>query len=164
MRGIVYVVVAFILCSCLNPANERLAQLKKLGIQEIEVGDVRFKCKQMNIEINNAEAEEGDNIIYFNVRIEKKNNRQFEKGQLLYLVFDMQHDFHLKMDSQERAPIFFQKIENGRANEYEYIIAFDSFAGNQEANLLTLVYTDKIFGAGMVAFVHEPLTSVKTKI
>jgi hypothetical protein len=48
-----------------------------------------------------------------------------------------------------------QKIENGKGGSYEYLLAFDKVKSNRSNEDFTIIYNDKIFGMGSVAFVYK---------
>jgi hypothetical protein len=52
-------------------------------------------------------------------------------------------------------PSICQKIENGIPGSYEYMLAFDKTGIDDRNDNFSVVYTDKIFGIGAVAFVYD---------
>lgn len=102
--------------------------------------------------VDSAPQLPGDETVHFQVRIDKNTEPSFKKEQLLYLNFDMQQDFTLVVQQDTVAAGFCQRIENGRKNSYEYIVAFEDDRLIQPKDYM-LLYQDKIFGVGTVAFV-----------
>lgn len=94
-----------------------------------------------------------DGLYYFNAKFDKEKGEKPPKEKILYLDFDMQQDFVLLNGKDSIAPVFCQKIENGIGGSYEYILAFE-----KPANAIgdfSVIYNDKIFGIGTVAFVYK---------
>jgi hypothetical protein len=139
---------------CFYTTENRAVLLKQKGIQNIKIGDVELTTRVLNIEKIESGNVSSSRIIYFNVRIERTNENKFEKEKMLYADFDMQKDFVLAVAGDSIASTFCQKIENGRRNNYEYAIAFE-IPKQIIADDLTLVYNDKIFGVGTVAFPYS---------
>ena len=96
-----------------------------------------------------------DDYTYFNVRFEKKFTEKPATEKVMYLDFDMQNDFTLLCSGDSLAPVICQKIENGVAGSYEYMLAFDNNNKCSDKNDFTLFYKDKIFGLGVIAFVYS---------
>jgi hypothetical protein len=93
-----------------------------------------------------------DSLYYFKVRFDKLKGERPDKEKLLYLDFDMQKDFVLAAGADSLLPVFCQKIENGVGGSYEYMVVFDKPVGEDD---FSVVYNDKIFGIGSVAFVYK---------
>lgn len=85
--------------------------------------------------------------------IDKLTESEFDKEKSMYLDFDMQQDFVAGVDRDSIAPAFCQRIQSGKKDRYEYIVAIKK--PEVENTGVTLVYNDKIFGVGKVAFVYE---------
>lgn len=149
MKALVWI-VSLTLISCITPKEREAALLQKQGIKTISIGDVQLASRLMS---RDEPREEGE-FIYFNVKIENANADKIGKDQTLYLAFDIQQDFVLKAGSRQVLPGICQKVENGKKNSYEYVVAFE--AGEElKKEDLTLLYKDKIFGVGTVAFVYD---------
>lgn len=125
----------------------------------VQVGDVQLSARLMEPSgkpvagsVDSAPQLPGDETVHFQVRIDKNTEPSFKKEQLLYLNFDMQQDFTLVVQQDTVAAGFCQRIENGRKNSYEYIVAFEDDRLIQPKDYM-LLYQDKIFGVGTVAFV-----------
>jgi len=93
-----------------------------------------------------------DSLYYFNVRIDKVDGEKPAKEKLLYLDFDMQKDFLMATGADSIPPLICQKIENGKGGSYEYMLVFENPKEQQD---FTVVYNDKIFGIGTIAFVYK---------
>ena len=101
-------------------------------------------------------VQEDDRFYYFNVKFDKKAGDKPAKEKVLYLNFDMQNDFVLLVnDLDSIAPAICQKIENGIAGSYEYMVVFEKQNGEELSKDMTLFYHDKIFSIGTVAFVFN---------
>ena len=92
-------------------------------------------------------------FIYFNVKFNNPDGSGFNKEKVLYLNFDMQKDFVLLNKGDSISPVFCQRIENGMKNSFEYIVAFEEKDTGDET--VSLIYNDKIFSIGTVAFVYN---------
>lgn len=126
--------------------------------QTIEVGKtvVRSKYYPLSLSKFNSELQEGNqHLIFFNVRFDRSLTEEVPKEKILYLNFDMQHDFTLQLDEKVIAPVFCQRIENGRKGSFEYMLAFEDGKEIQRNEDFTLLYTDKIFGIGAISFVYN---------
>lgn len=148
MKALVWIVNLFLI-SCAAPGERKTATPEKAGVQAIAVGDVRLASRLMS-----WDGPQKGGYVYFNVRIEKENMEKIEKEQALYLAFDIQQDFVLKAGGRQIIPGICQKIESGKKNSYEYVVAFEA-GEDLEGQELTLLYKDKIFGAGTVAFAYD---------
>jgi hypothetical protein len=145
------IVLSVLLASCMNSKAHKNDVLKAPGVQEIKIGAVQMTTRLMP----RKENEDGS-ILYFNVRIDKPDEKRFEKDKILYLDFDMLQDFVLDVDQHHIIPSICQKVENGKANSFEYIVAFEASNKDFFKKELTLVYNDKVFGIGKLAFVYNP--------
>lgn len=130
--------------------------------QQIKIGDVQASIKwlpkQFRQMINNSddhtgEKEQDNGLYYFDVKFEKIIGEKLAKEKMMYLNFDIQQDFVLLSGSDSILPAICQKIENGIGGSYEYMLAFEKPAGAEED--FTVIYNDKIFSIGTVAFVYD---------
>jgi len=129
--------------------------------QRITVGDVGIITKYLPAsyralagEANDSTKKEKENFYYFDVKFNKQSTDKLAKEKLLYLNFDMQNDFVLLVNNRDSiAPAICQKIENGTAGSYEYMIVFEK--GEEQWKNFTLFYHDKIFAIGTVSFVYN---------
>lgn len=132
--------------------------------QRITVGDVRVVTKFLPPSYRSLMSEKkdsmnnpGDGYYYFDVKFNKNTTEKPSKESLLYLNFDMQNDFTLLVNNHDSiAPSICQRIENGIAGDHEYIVAFEK-QENSKWKDFTLVYNDKIFSIGTVAFVYNEM-------
>src|SRR6187551_1296842 len=140
------------LSGCFSTTENRQALLKKKGIHNIKVGDAELTSRLIK-NTNTGDDNSNNQVCYFNVRIDQLTDKKFEKEKLLYADFDIQNDFVLAAGKDSLVSTFCQKIENGRRRSYEYIVAFE-IPKQKAIGDVTLVYNDKIFGVGTVAFVY----------
>jgi hypothetical protein len=150
--GLLFLVI--LLSGCFSATENNEALLKKKGIQNIKVGDVDLTTRLLN-NSDTANANTEKPLVYFNIRINQMSDKKFDKDKILYADFDIQKDFVLATGKDSLAASFCQKIENGRSHSYEYIVAFEIQKEKMNSGL-TLVYNDKIFSVGTVAFVYQP--------
>jgi hypothetical protein len=130
--------------------------------QAISIGNTGMVAKFLPVSYRSLMGGQGDTIsgknegfYYFNVRIERKAGDKPSTEQLLYLNFDIEKDFVLLVNNRDSvAPAICQKIENGIAGSYEYIIVFEK-KENEGDDDFTLIYHDKVFSMGTVAFVYK---------
>jgi hypothetical protein len=128
-------------------------------VQKIAIGEVQITTKWIpgdywKITDSTYKSEE-KGFRYFNVKIEKTKGEKPAKEKILYLDFDMQKDFVLLAGTDSIAPAICQKIENGIAGSYEYMLAFENKDGQEIDGDCTVIYNDKIFGTGTTAFVYD---------
>ena len=131
--------------------------------QSIQVGDVHTVVRLLPAHFRNLPESEIhpvnnpalDNYYYFDVRFEPDKKEKPEKEKVLYLNFDMQNDFTLFCQGDSVAPAICQKIENGIGGSYQYMLAFENNNKRIDASDFSLVYKDKIFGIGVLAFVYK---------
>jgi hypothetical protein len=134
--------------------------------QRIKVGDVYASIKwlpkqyrQMIYGRFDADTDNSgdDGLYYFNAKLEKKSGEKPTKEKLLYLDFDIQKNFVLLAGTDSIAPAICQKIENGIAGSYEYMLAFEKPPNSQKEgdNSFSVIYNDKLFGIGTIAFVYD---------
>ena len=146
--------------------------------QKIKIGEVEASMKWIPLEyhllmskrrgmVEDSVMQEG--LYYFNAKFQKIIGEKPAKEKLLYLNFDMQNDFVLLLGKDSITPGICQKIENGIAGNYEYMLAFESQEKEESKNDFTVIYNDKIFGIGTIAFVYNqddikkiPTLNVKT--
>ncbi|HEV7782326.1 MAG TPA: hypothetical protein VGO58_13725 [Chitinophagaceae bacterium] len=131
--------------------------------QQIKIGDVQAtvkwlpagyrKLKSEKLE-EPAAAEEGEGFYFFDVKFDKTKGEKPVAGKLAYLDFDIQKDFVLLKGKDSLLPLICQKIENGIGGSYQYMLVFEK----QEEELtkdFAVVYNDKVFGTGTLAFVYN---------
>jgi len=131
--------------------------------QTITIGDISIVTKFLPASYRSLMGNKQDSIIkeddrfyYFNVKFDKKAGDKPAKEKVLYLNFDMQNDFVLLVNDKDSiAPAICQKIENGIAGSYEYMVVFEKRNGEELSKDMTLFYHDKIFSIGTVAFVYK---------
>ena len=173
-RNIGYFLSAFII-SCTHPSpQQRLAKFindpENKIVQSIKVGDVKVIAKLLPFQYRNPQLvlpkggnneqpgagySNNEDYYYFNVRLEKAIGDKPANDKLMYLNFDMQNDFTLLCAGDSLSPVICQKIQNGNAASYEYMLAFDNGSKTIDKNDFTLYYKDKIFGLGIIAFVYS---------
>jgi len=132
--------------------------------QKIKIGEVQASMKWIPPEYHLlvskkngrvADSSAQDGLYYFDAKFEKTTGEKPVKDKLLYLDFDMQNDFVLLLGKDSVAPSICQKIENGISGSYEYMLAFESKGKEKDKNDFTVIYNDKIFGIGTIAFVYN---------
>ena len=121
--------------------------------QTIKLGGVTMVGKWLPDYRKNKENDPG--YSYFNVRIEKPLTEKIPEGQALYLEFDIAKDFVLVNGKDSILPAIAQRIQNGVSGRFEYLVAFPESIRQFTGNDHTLVYNDKIFGLGTVAFLYK---------
>jgi hypothetical protein len=179
-----WVFVILIVTGCkskisLNEYGDYLNNPRNKITQKIEIGGVEASMKWIPSDYyrlmrkRDKESEDSlaeDDYYYFNAKFEKTEGEKPEKNKILYLDFDMQKDFVLLMGKDSVMPGICQKVENGIAGSYEYMLAFEKGERHEEDNGFTVIYNDKIFGIGTIAFVYNrddikriPKLKVKTQ-
>lgn len=165
VKEILVAVILFVSACKHKDPEERLKDFVEDPVnkitQKITIGDVGIVTKFLPASYrllmnsrNDLAGEDGQKFYYFDVQLNKTMGEKPAKEKLLYLNFDMQNDFVLLVNDRDSIlPAICQKIENGIAGSYEYMIAFES--GEEEWKNFTLFYNDKIFGIGTVAFVYN---------
>jgi hypothetical protein len=134
--------------------------------QKIKVGDVYASMKWMPKQYrqminkrtdNDVDNSTDDGLYYFNAKLEKPAGEKPTKEKLLYLDFDIQKNFVLVAGTDSIAPAICQKIENGIAGSYEYMLAFEKPPNFQKEvdKSFSVIYNDKLFGIGTIAFVYD---------
>lgn len=125
--------------------------------QTIKVGNIQASLKWLPAEYRNLLSKKdndvvyNDDLYYFNAIIDKTDQAQSNESKAAYLNFDMQQDFVMFSGKDSIAPLICQKVENGKENSYEYIIAFEPLERDKD---FMVIYNDKIFGIGTIAFVY----------
>ncbi len=131
--------------------------------QQIKVGDVQatvkwlpaayrqLKNKKTGIDTTGTD----DGFYFFDVRFDKTGGEKPSDEKILYLNFDMQGDFMLLDGSESILPVICQKIENGTPGSYQYMLAFEKKARMEEESDFSVLYKDKVFGIGTIAFVYR---------
>jgi hypothetical protein len=125
-------------------------------VQSIKIGDVNITTKWLPKHYRDPKsATPDDDYYYFDVRFEKEKAFKPTKDKVMYLDFDMQKDFVMGCAGDSIAPSICQKIENGMTGSYQYMVAFENRNKDIKQNDFVLVYNDKIFGIGSIAFVYK---------
>jgi len=125
--------------------------------QKITVGNVTATIKWMPAgyrRMIDSLTEENDEYNYFNVKFEKIEENKPSKEKIMYLDFDMQKDFVLAIERDSILPAICQRIQNGHSGSFEYMLAFEKQKKNNDEDF-TVVYKDKIFGIGTIAFGYK---------
>lgn len=163
------VVVIFFIAACQQKTPEQ--QLRAFVedpdnkiTQKISVGDVgvvtRFlpsSYRSLIEEKKHSINTDGDDYYYFDVTFNKNTLEKPSKEKLLYLNFDMANDFVLLVNSRDSiTPAICQRIENGKSGDHEYIVAFEKKEEGDWRDF-TLIYNDKVFSIGTVAFVYNEM-------
>jgi hypothetical protein len=128
--------------------------------QVIKVGNTQATLKLLTDEYRNfsdTSAEDSSGrYYYFNMRFDRSGGDKPEKEKLMYLNFDMQPDFILLKNNRDSVQAAIcQRIENGKGGSYEYLLAFEKSNNDEQDKNFTIIYNDKIFGMGSVAFVYK---------
>lgn len=152
----VFIVILMVLIGCSSKPETPEEFFKKRGVQCIKIGETELTTRVLNMPGDKTGGMPSNSTyLYFDVTISRLVGEKFGKEKALYLDFDIEKDFVAAAGKDSLAPAFCQKIENGKGNSYEYIVAFAK-TSNISTSGLTLMYEDKIFGVGKVAFVYEP--------
>jgi len=123
--------------------------------QKIKIGNVTTTVKWMPAGYRRMidSLAEIDDYNYFNIKFDKTDENNPAKEKVMYLDFDMQNDFVIVTGKDSILPAICQRIQNGHSGSYEYMAAFEKTKNDKED--FTVVYKDKIFGIGTVAFVYR---------
>lgn len=140
-------------------------------IQSIRIGNVTMISKWIPFYPQLTNAAEKDrnepaeeDYYYFHVRLENPSTEKPVKEKIMYLDFDIQQDFTLVHGTDSLAPVICQKIEQGVSGRYQYLVAFEKHHPGQTQPDFVLLYKDKIFGIGTVAFVYRKEITQKVPI
>jgi hypothetical protein len=98
--------------------------------------------------------DKNDSYDYFDIKFDRVNEKKLAKEKILYLDFEIQKDFAMVWGKDSVLPAICQRIQNGYSGSYEYMLAFEGKKVNEEKDF-TLVYNDKIFATGIMAFVYR---------
>jgi hypothetical protein len=175
-----WIVFLFLFFGCKNKTPEEkfadyVSNPKNKITQVIKVGETQARLKLLTDEYRNSlvgadtVTTEGSGVYYyFNMRFDKSVGDKPDKQKTLYLDFDMQNDFVMLVNNDSVPAAICQKIENGRAGSYEYLLAFEKRNRKKEEEDFTVFYHDKIFGIGTIAFVYKQedikkIPALKTK-
>lgn len=157
--------IFLILVGCDDLSGDRANKLKvnERFKQSIQIGNIKVattilpgdKISGENINTGyDTISNGGEGLLNFNVMIEKQDAIKVPKEKQLYLDYDMQKDFVLVDNGDTLMPVFCHRIENGRINNYEYILSFEKKNDPSDKNF-TLFYNDNIFGIGSIAFPYK---------
>lgn len=147
-----YIWLAWLLTGCAYKTNEQ--KLAALTVQSIQVGNVQVVTKWLPY-YGAKDSVDGNSYYYFDIKFQRQETTKPDKEKMMYLNFDMQQDFTLAIGRDSVVPAICQKIENGMAGSYQYTLAFDNRGKTIDKEDLALVYKDKVFGIGMLAFVYK---------
>lgn len=137
--------------------------------QQIKIGEVQATIKWLPIDYRKLmsrdqqidPANNNDNsFYYFDIKFDKTKGDKPGKEKIMYLDFDMQKDFVLLVGKDSVSPVICQKIENGIAGSYQYMLTFEkkepgSYRMEKAVEDFSVIYNDKIFGIGTIAFVYK---------
>lgn len=136
-----------------NPEN-KITQQIKVGETQVTIKLLTDEYRQLlKKDIGTSAGENESDYYYFNIKFAMKTNFKPEKEKILYLNFDMQKDFVMMAKSDSVPAAICQKIENGVAGSYEYMLAFEK-SRQQAEDDFKVFYQDKIFGTGTIVFVY----------
>lgn len=170
MKRALYIFSFFIvlLISCTQkPFQQRLAEFindpENKITQSIKIGKLTASTKWLPYayrhpvagNVQAAYTQQDDGYCYFDVRFQSEVQEKPAKEKTMYLDFDMQNDFRLYCAGDSLLPAICQKIENGQAGNYQYLLAFENNYRRLDNNDFALIYNDKIFGIGVIAFVYK---------
>ncbi len=125
--------------------------------QKITVGKVTATVKWMPAAYRrmiDSLTGQNDEYNYFHVKFEKIEATSLGKEKIMYMDFDIQKDFVLAVGRDSILPAICQRIQNGLSRSFEYMLAFEKQEKNNDEDF-TVVYNDKIFGIGTIAFVFK---------
>lgn len=151
------------LADFINDPENKLTQSIRVGDVQIIARCLPYAYKNLS-NITNDDTIQNDGYCYFDIKFIKENLNNLANEKLQYLNFDMQNDFSLLLGNDSLSPGICQKIENGRSDNFQYIVAFEKPLENMGVNDYTLFYQDKIFGTGMIAFVFKQANMSKIPI
>lgn len=153
----VFILLICSMSACVSEQKKDLLLLPKDAYtRHLKVGEMQITVKKMpvaNLSKDNMQTNgqgSAEEYTYFDIRIEKSSEQKLSKEQTLYSLFEIQNDFTLTAKGDSLRSVFCQRIENGLPGSYEYMVAFEKPL--QTNNHSTLIYQDKIFGLGTVAF------------
>ena len=132
--------------------------------QQIKIGEVQTTVKWLSPDFQRLKnggqgmdsvATTNEGFYYFDVKFDKVKGDKPAKEKLLYLDFDMQNDFMLLQRKDSILPAICQKIENGVPGSYQYMLVFEKKDNGSDDHDFALIYKDKIFATGVLAFVYK---------
>lgn len=101
------------------------------------------------------DSQQHSSYAYYMVRFDKNGGQAFEASKTAYLDFDIGQDFTMVTAIDSLAPVICQRVANGRTDSYEYLLAFSKGEEELKDRGATLVYKDKMFSIGTIAFVYN---------
>ena len=157
-----------LLCACKHQTGEEryvkyINDLRHKIEQQIKIGEVQATIKWLpedyrgllNKDLQTDGVNKDEGFYYFDIKFDKSKGDKPVKEKVMYLDFDMQKDFVLLIGKDSVAPVICQKIENGIAGSYQYMLAFEKKDMQKTAEDFSVIYNDKIFGIGTIAFVYK---------
>ncbi|MGV3768137.1 MAG: hypothetical protein ACO1NW_18540 [Chitinophagaceae bacterium] len=133
------------LAAYVNNPNNRIRQ-------SIKVGNIIATAKWLPPGLSGNDA---DGYMYFELNFNSVVNKEWTKEQMTYLNFDMGNDFVLIKEGRRFSPAICQKVEDGIVQNEQYMLAFECVEDITALKDITLVYSDKIFGIGDIAFAFK---------
>ncbi len=129
--------------------------------QSIHIGETTATMKYLPgvyRQLTSSDQDEGvfaEEYFYFSFRLDRPVSEKPEKEKLMYLNFDLQDDLVLLSGKDSIPASICQKIVNGRSWSHEYMLAFERGGRSEKDTDFALLYKDRIFGIGTVAFVYN---------
>jgi hypothetical protein len=133
-----------------NPENKITQKIKVGNVTAILKWQPPEYLKMMDSTTVKTDSS-SNQFYYFDAKFEKPGNDKLSKEKIMYLDFDIEKDFTLINGRDSIPASICQRIQNGQADNYEYLLAFEK----RDNNDFTVAYNDKIFGIGTVAFVYR---------
>ena len=141
------------LAEFINDPENKITQKISIGNINTMVKWLPEEYRRLSAAASTGKINESDDYYYFNAKFDRAEETKLSKEKTLYLDFDMQNDFALVEGGDSLLPAICQRIQNGRSDSYEYMLGFEKKENGRQD--FTLIYHDKIFGIGTIAFVYN---------
>ena len=138
-----------ILCAALFVLGQSCSgTAENLATRTYEQDGKKFIVQKMPADFNDGESERETGIRYYRLIVETPMPVR-DSSDVNYVNFGVQESVKLVKQQDSIAPMFIQRISNGKETMYEYIVAFADdakLAGGYEIHL-----NDQVFGLGKVS-------------
>jgi hypothetical protein len=112
-------------------------------------------------EIFNSSGKTENQFYYFDIKFNRNTTEKISSEKLAYLNFDIGKDFFLVNGRDSIEAAICERVPNGIADSYEYMVAFSKPAA-ATGGQFSILYKDKTLGIGTLAFAYDITEKNKT--
>jgi len=128
----ILMIAAGAMLSCNSSSNNKVAITQRGSMQD---------SSQMKVEVR-EKPEDGLTELVVTIETQKKGLR----AQSAELLFGMQQNFELVIDTVVYMPVFFQPVAGGVENKYIYLLSFETGESLKNSSLVLRLLPNRLIG------------------